>query len=94
MNLDFPELFLEIAGADIPDDMQGRSFLPILVGQQPSDWRQSVYYHYYEFPGAHSVAKHYGVRTKRHKLIHFYDLDEWELFDLETDPNEDRKSVV
>ena len=88
MNLDFPELFLEVAGADIPEDMQGRSFVPILQGKQPADWRKSVYYHYYEFPGAHSVAKHYGVRTERHKLISFYDLDEWELFDLQTDPHE------
>jgi len=88
MNLDFPELFLDVAGAEIPADMQGRSILPILEGKQPADWRQSVYYHYYEFPGAHSVAKHYGVRTNRHKLIHFYELDEWELFDLETDPHE------
>ncbi len=88
MNLDFPELFLEAAGAEIPDDMQGRSILPILEGRQPDDWRTSIYYHYYEFPGAHSVAKHYGVRTERHKLIHFYELDEWELFDLESDPHE------
>ena len=88
MNLDFPELFLDVAGAAIPDDMQGRSFKPLLLGQQPDDWRKSVYYHYYEFPGAHSVQKHYGVRTERHKLIHFYELGDWELFDLENDPHE------
>jgi arylsulfatase A-like enzyme len=88
MNLDFPELFLDIAGAPIPDDMQGRSFKDVLLGKTAADWRKSLYYHYYEFPGAHSVAKHYGVRTERHKLIHYYDLDEWELFDLEKDPNE------
>jgi arylsulfatase A-like enzyme len=88
MNLDFPELFLDVAGVPIPADMQGRSFKQVLQGKTPSDWRKSVYYHYYEFPGAHSVAKHYGVRTERHKLIHYYDLDEWELFDLEKDPHE------
>jgi arylsulfatase A-like enzyme len=88
MNLDFPELFLDVAGVPIPEDMQGRSFRKILQGETPADWRKSVYYHYYEFPGAHSVAKHYGVRTERHKLIHYYDLDEWELFDLEKDPHE------
>lgn len=88
MNLDFPELFLDIGGAPIPEDMQGRSFRQVLQGSTPRDWRKSVYYHYYEFPGAHSVAKHYGVRTEQHKLIHYYDLDEWELFDLEKDPNE------
>ena len=65
MNLDFAETFLDIAGADIPDDMQGLSLVKVLQGKRPSNWRKSVYYHYYEFPGAHSVAKHYGVRTDR-----------------------------
>ena len=88
MNLDFPETFLEIAGQNIPADMQGRSLIPILQGRTPPDWRKSVYYHYYEFPQPHHVHPHYGVRTQRHKLIHFYDLNEWELFDLETDPHE------
>jgi arylsulfatase A-like enzyme len=88
MNLDFAQTFLEIAGADAPADMQGASLVPIFKGESPEDWRDSVYYHYYEFPGPHSVAKHNGVRTDRYKLIHFYDLKEWELFDLEKDPNE------
>jgi arylsulfatase A-like enzyme len=88
LNLDFPETFLEAAGLEIPDDMQGRSLVPLLDGRTPADWRQSVYYHYYEFPGPHSVAKHYGVRTDRYKLIHFYELDEWELYDLQQDPHE------
>ncbi|MBW3598761.1 MAG: sulfatase [Planctomycetes bacterium] len=88
LNLDFAQTFLDIAGAEQPDDMQGRSLKPILAGQTPDDWRDSVYYHYYEFPGAHSVQKHLGVRTDRYKLIHFYELDEWELFDLEKDPHE------
>jgi arylsulfatase A-like enzyme len=87
-NLDFAETFLEIAGLPVPDDMQGRSLVPLLKGQAPPDWRKSFYYHYYEFPGAHSVARHYGVRTERHKLIHYYHLKEWELFDLEKDPDE------
>ena len=47
-----------------------------------------MYYQYYEFPGAHSVRRHYGVRTEKYKLIHFYNMQEWELFDLEKDPNE------
>lgn len=88
MNLDFAETFLDIAGAKIPADMQGQSLKPIFGDQTPTDWRTSVYYHYYEFPGAHSVAKHYGVRTDRYKLIHFYENKEWELFDLQTDPHE------
>jgi arylsulfatase A-like enzyme len=54
----------------------------------PAGWRRSFYYHYYEYPGWHCVRRHYGVRTDRYKLIHFYTLGEWELFDLETDPDE------
>jgi arylsulfatase A-like enzyme len=90
MNLDFAETFLDAAGAKIPEDMQGRSLKQVLSGDAPADWRKSVYYHYYEFPGAHSVRRHYGVRTDRYKLIYFYepDVDEWELYDLEKDPQE------
>jgi arylsulfatase A-like enzyme len=88
MNLDFAETFLEIAGQPIPQDMQGRSLLPILQQKTPDDWRDAVYYHYYEYPGAHSVRRHLGVRTDRYKLIHFYNLNEWELYDLQEDPHE------
>jgi len=94
MNLDFAETFLELARATIPADMQGRSFVPLLLGSEPIDWRTAMYYHYYEFPGPHSVARHYGIRTERYKLIHYYphrqrpDMDQWELFDLQQDPHE------
>lgn len=91
-NLDFAPTFLEAAGAPVPPEMQGRSLVPLLRGETPADWRRSFYYHYYEFPGPHHVARHYGVRTERHKLIHFYELGEWELYDLEKDPDE-RRSV-
>lgn len=87
-NLDFAQTFLDAAGVAMPDDMQGESLVPIFKGETPDDWRQSFYYHYYEFPGAHSVARHYGVTTGEHKLIHYYRLNEWELFDLEADPEE------
>jgi arylsulfatase A-like enzyme len=87
-NLDLAETFLDIAGAPIPADMQGKSLVPVLQGKTPDDWRQSFYYHYYEFPGPHSVARHYGVTDGTHKLIHYYELAEWELFDLARDPHE------
>lgn len=89
-NLDFAPTFLEIAGLTPPDDMQGRSIVPLLRGQAPPDWRRTFYYHYYEFPGAHCVRRHYGVTDGRLKLIHFYepDVNEWELYDLYADPNE------
>ena len=90
LNVDFAPTFLDYAGAPIPDDMQGRSIRPSLRGKTPKNWRTSMYYQYYEYPAVHMVHKHYGVRTERHKLIHFYGeaLDEWELFDLEKDPHE------
>jgi arylsulfatase A-like enzyme len=87
-NLDFAETFLDIAGVETPSDMQGRSLRPVLAGKTPADWRKSFYYHYYEFPGPHSVAKHYGVTNGKQKLIHYYELGEWELFDLTKDPHE------
>jgi arylsulfatase A-like enzyme len=89
LNLDFAPTFLDCAGVSKPDDMQGRSIRQILHGKRPKDWRKSMYYHYYEYPAVHSVKRHYGVRTDRYKLIHFYnDIDEWELYDLKKDPRE------
>ncbi len=87
-NLDFAETFLEIADVKIPRDMQGMSLVPILKGKTPSDWRDSLYYHYYEYPGWHMIHRHEGVYDGRYKLMNFYDLGEWELYDLETDPQE------
>ncbi len=87
-NLDFAETFLDVAGAEIPDDMQGESLKPVLEGETPDDWRDAMYYHYHEFPAEHQVQRHYGIRTQRYKLIHYYLIDEWELFDLENDPRE------
>ena len=68
----------------------GRSLVPVLRGQQPRDWRTSVYYRYYHDPGHHNTRAHYGVRTATHKLIHYWKKDAWELFDLTRDPTEQR----
>jgi len=90
-NLDFAQTFLDVAGVtDAPgmEQMQGMSITPLLRGVSPADWRTSIYYHYYEYPAVHSVQRHYGVRTERYKLIRYYDIDEWELFDLQDDPDE------
>ena len=88
-NIDYAPTFLDVAGAKIPSDIQGRSFLPLLEGKKPANWRQSLYYHYYEYPAEHSVCRHYGIRTKRYSLIHFYnDIDAWELYDLKKDPEQ------
>ena len=89
LNLDFAPTFLDFAGVAKPADMQGHSIRLLLQNKTLKDWRKSMYYHYYEYPAVHSVKRHYGVRTKRYKLIHFYnDIDEWELYDLEKDPKE------
>ena len=97
-NIDYAPTFLDLAGVPIPDDMQGVSLLPLLEGKHPMNWRQSLYYHYYEYPAEHSVRRHYGVRTADgYKLIHFYPcadekpedaIDQWEMYDLNSDPTE------
>jgi arylsulfatase A-like enzyme len=87
-NIDLAPTFLDLAGLPIPDSMQGRSFKPLLAGEQPADWRTSVYYRYYHDPGHHNTRAHYGVRTATHKLIHYWTKDAWELFDLRSDPTE------
>jgi arylsulfatase A-like enzyme len=88
--IDFAETFLDVAGQPIPEEMQGRSLIPILKGETPADWRKSLYYHYYEYPVPHHVRPHRGVITDRYKLVHYYkpDIDEWELLDRQVDPNE------
>ncbi len=88
-NIDFAPTFLEASGLTPPPEMQGRSMLPLLRGDTPTDWRDAIYYHYYE-TGEHHVPRHEGVSTERHKLIHYYEVDQWELFDLEKDPQEMR----
>lgn len=89
LNLDFAPTFLDYAGVPIPPEMQGESMRPVLAGRTPLDWRRSIYYHYYEYPGSPLIKRHYGVRTERYKLIRFYyDIEAWELYDLEADPRE------
>ncbi len=87
-NLDYASTFLDIAGASIPDDLQGVSLVPLLEGENPSDWRNSIYYHYYEYPSVHMVPRHNGIRTNRYKLLNFYEFGEWEFYDLKSDPDE------
>ncbi|MFT5198590.1 MAG: arylsulfatase A-like enzyme [Planctomycetota bacterium] len=86
-NVDFAQTFLDAAGVEAPDDMQGRSLLPLLRGEHPSDWRDELYYEYFEV-GIHAVEPHRGVHTDRYKLMHMHRVEEWELYDLEVDPIE------
>ena len=88
-NLDFAQTFLEVAGVTSPEDMQGKSLVPLLKGEKEKWDRDAVYYHYYEYPAEHAVKRHYGIATKEFKLIHFYfDVDVWELYDRKIDPQE------
>ncbi|MEZ6096392.1 MAG: sulfatase [Pirellulaceae bacterium] len=101
-NLDFAQTFLEMAGVEAPDDMQGMSLAPILKGEAASDWRTAFYYHYYELH-THHVPAHEGVVTDRYKLIHYYqklnadrkpvEIDDWDLMDLGRDPLEVRSFI-
>jgi arylsulfatase A-like enzyme len=87
-NIDFAPTFLDLAGLPIPESMQGRSLVPLLHGESPADWRNTMYYRYYHDPGHHNTAAHYGVRTPTHKLIYYWKKDAYEMFDLTKDPNE------
>lgn len=87
-NLDFAPTLLDYAGIEAPEEMQGESFRKLVSGET-DEWRDAVYYTYYEYPSVHMVKRHHGVATDRYKLMHFYyDIDEWEMYDLQEDPNE------
>ena len=88
MNVDFAPTLIDFAGLDVPGEMQGTSFKGVFTGDEVPN-REAVYYHYYEWPIWHQVQPHYGIRTDKYKLMHFYySMDEWELYDLENDPQE------
>ena len=87
-NIDFAPTFLDIAGVKPPDWMQGISLKNLMEGKEKKLSRKELYYHYYEFPADHSVVPHLGIRTEQFKLIYFYTLDQWELYDLQKDPSE------
>lgn len=87
-NIDYAPTFLDYARVPVPENIQGKSLRGLLKGEHPA-WRDAIYYTFYTYPAVHMVKRHYGVRTHRYKLIHFYyDIDEWELYDLKKDPLE------
>jgi arylsulfatase A-like enzyme len=92
-NIDFAPTILNTTGVTIPDWMQGMSLLPIAEGKKKSFDRPYLYYHYYEFGRDHTVIPHLGVRGDKYKLIYFYTVNEWELYDLKTDPSEQKNLI-
>ena len=89
LNLDLAPTLLEIAGLSVPGEMQGKSMMPLAEGKPNVSWRKDWLYEYYEYPGFENVRPCRGVRTDRYKLIHFFiEPQEWELYDLQTDPDE------
>lgn len=97
-NIDFPALMLDFAGAEIPSQMQGRSFRSICeTGIEPDDWKQAAYYRYWMHMAHHDNPGEMSIRTKNYKLIYFYACNyqgeeqtppAWELYDLVKDPRE------
>ena len=87
-NLDLAPTIMKAAGLAVPQEMQGKSLDVFFKGKNPDDWKKEVYYHFYEDNAWHTVEKHFGIRTERYKLIYFYDLKEWEMYDLLNDPHE------
>jgi arylsulfatase A-like enzyme len=92
-NIDFVPTILNAVGVDIPNWMQGISLIPLLTGKKTSLDRHNLYYHYYEFSSDHTVIPHLGIRGGRYKLIYFYTVNEWELYDLKTDPGEQHNLI-
>lgn len=92
-NIDFAPTILDIAKTPIPADMQGKSLMPVITGKQTNLNRPYIYYHYYEYPKDHTVLPHLGIRGERYKLIYFYTVNEWELYDLQTDSQEQKNLI-
>ncbi len=93
-NMDFAPTLLELAGLSTQEEMQGTSFASNLNGKTPDNWQKAMYYHYYEYPYWHHVQPHYGIRTQKYTLVHFYyNIDVWEFYDLEKDPNQMSNSI-
>ena len=91
--IDFAPTILDLTQTPIPADMQGKSLVPVITGKQTSLNRPYLYYHYYEYSKDHTVLPHLGIRGERYKLIYFYTVNEWELYDLQTDSQEQKNLI-
>jgi arylsulfatase A-like enzyme len=88
LDVDLAPTILDLAGVEVPQHMQGTSVMALSEGEK-HEWRQEWLYDYYEYPGPERVKPHHGVRTRTHKLIHYYtEPQEFEMYDLANDPGE------
>jgi len=93
-NIDWAPTVLDLAGIAIPDELQGVSLVPLLKNQDVKEWKDELYYHYYEYPDPHRVSPHFGIRTPEYKLIRFYGAENgWEFYDLKKDPSEMKNAI-
>ena len=91
--IDYAPTMLDAAGIKVPDFMQGLSLVPSITSKQKVIPRHHLYYHFYEYKADHTVLEHLGIRGERYKLIYFYTVNEWELYDLKTDSGEQNNLV-
>ena len=93
-NIDWAPTILDLAQVKIPAEVQGVSLVPVLKNNQVKQWKDELYYHYYEYPEPHHVSPHFGIRTPQYKLIRFYNAKtNWEFYDLKKDPSEMKNSI-
>ncbi len=92
-SIDYAPTMLGAAGIKMPEFMQGINLVPFITGAQKTLPRHQLYYHFYEYKADHTVLEHLGVRGERYKLIYFYTVNEWELYDLKTDPQEQKNLI-
>ncbi len=88
-NVDFAETFVDMAGAEIPSDMQGYSFWDLTQGKNSKDWpRKQSYYGFY----SNGIPKHYGLLTDDYKILKYIGKDGHllgvDLFDRKNDKHE------
>lgn len=88
-NVDIAPTILDFAGLLPNKEMQGSSLRPLTRGEKMST--PPAYGHFYESEdGDHKAPQYVSLVTERYKIIFYYQLDEWEIFDLKSDPNETR----
>ena len=91
-NVELLDLFPTITG--VSSRTNDEVNLHNLLKDNNSSENRVLYFEHYQFPEKLMVAKHYGIRNGRYQLIHYHQFDEWELFDILKDPNEQNNLYV